>query len=138
MTALYTTCKYLYMYIHLSAPRLHNHYNHTASFPILADMGPPACNVLWIPGILCRVSTEVPSGYTIYQIRFNGSAIETFFSQLKFATSGHVSGTNYATARSSVLTRGSVKGRRKCTDYQKLPLYIRQHNLAKKLYQRKN
>lgn len=85
----------------------------------------------------CSEFLQKHPGYTIHPIRFNGSAVETFFSQLKFATSGHLSGTNYATARSSVLTRGSVKGKRKNTDYRKVPLYIRQHSLQKKRYHRK-
>ncbi len=35
-------------------------------------------------------------GYTIYPIRLNGSAIETVFSQLKYATGGNLMSTNYA------------------------------------------
>lgn len=85
----------------------------------------------------CSEFLQKHPGYAIHPIRFNGSAVETFFSQLKFATSGHLSGTNYATARSAVLTRGSVKGKRKNTDYRKVPLYIRQHCLQKKRYHRK-
>lgn len=85
----------------------------------------------------CEEFLQKHPGYTIYPIRFNGSAIESFFSQLKYTTSGHLSGTNYATARAAVLTCGSVKGKRKNTDYRKVPLYIRKHNLAKKHYHRK-
>ena len=85
----------------------------------------------------CEEFLRKHPGYTIYPIRFNGSAIESFFSQLKYTTSGHLSGTNYATARAAVLTRGSVKGKGKKTDYRKVPLYIRKHNLAKKHYHRK-
>ncbi len=76
-------------------------------------------------------------GYTIYPIRFNGSAIETFFSQLKYATSGHLSGTNYATARTTILTRGSVKGKGRRVDYLTAPLHIRKHKLTKTSYRRK-
>lgn len=85
----------------------------------------------------CEEFLNKHPGYTIYPIRFNGSAIETFFSQLKFATSGHLSATNYATARAAVLTRGSVKGKHKHTDYRHIPLHIRKHNLTKKQYKHK-
>ena len=136
MTALYTTCKYLYMYIYL-----HPGYTiaTTTRRPFLSWQTWDLLRVMYygFQGFCAEFLQKHP-GYTIYPIHFNGSATETFFSQLKFATSGHLSGTNYATARSSVLTRGSAKGKRKCTDYRKVPLYRRQHNLAKKLYQRKN
>ena len=85
----------------------------------------------------CQEFLQKHPGYTIYPIRFNGSAIESFFSQLKYITSGHLSGTNYATARAAVLTRGSVKGKRRNTDYRKVPLHIRKHDITKKHYHRK-
>lgn len=43
-------------------------------------------------------------GYTIYPVRLNGSAVETFFSQVKHATSGHLSSVNYAQARGHIIT----------------------------------
>ncbi len=50
-------------------------------------------------------------GYTIYTICLNGSVIATFFSQVKHATSGNLSRTNYATGRAAVLTRRSIKAK---------------------------
>ncbi len=70
-------------------------------------------------------------GYTIYPIRLNGSAVETVFSQLKYATGGNLMSTNYASARSSILLRGSVSGKSK-DDYRNAPLFVRKHSLKKK------
>lgn len=78
----------------------------------------------------CEEFLQKHPGYTIYPIRFNGSAVESFFSQLKYTTSGHLSWTNYATARAAILTRGSVKGKRKNTDYRKVPLYIKKTQIS--------
>lgn len=72
-------------------------------------------------------------GYTIYPVRLNGSAIETFFSQLKYAAGGHLSSVNYSTARASILTRGSVKHKQSGM-YRGAPLYIRRHPLHKTSY----
>ena len=43
----------------------------------------------------------------IIPVRLNGSAVETLFSQLKYCAGGHLSATNYATARSSILMKKS-------------------------------
>ncbi len=83
----------------------------------------------------CKNFLERHPGYTIYPIRLNGSAIETFFSQLKHVTSGHLSSVNYATARAAVLTRGSIKGRVR-GEYRNAPLAIRQHPLQRTRYSR--
>lgn len=74
-------------------------------------------------------------GYTIYPVRLNGSAIETFFSQLKYAAGSHLSIVNYATARASILTRGNVKPKRSIM-YRNAPLHIRRHPLHKTRYSR--
>ena len=76
-------------------------------------------------------------GYTIYPIRLNGSAIESFFSQLKHATSNLLSSTNYATARAAILTRGSVRDKAHRDDYRNCPLHIRKHDLLKSKYNKK-
>ena len=39
---------------------------------------------------LCADFTSAHPGYTIYLVRLNGSAIETFFSQVKHATTGQL------------------------------------------------
>ncbi len=56
-------------------------------------------------------------GYTIYPIRMNGSAVETVFSQLKYASGGNLMSTNYSSVRSSLLIRGSISGKHKRDDY---------------------
>ena len=76
-------------------------------------------------------------GYSIYPIRLNGSAIESFFSQLKHATSNQLSSTNYATARAAILTRGSIQDKAHRDNYRRCPLHIRQHPLLKSEYNRK-
>ena len=76
-------------------------------------------------------------GYTIYPIRLNGSAIESFFSQLKHATSNQLSSSNYATARAAILTRGSIQDKARHHDYRNCPLHIRKHPLLKTDYGKK-
>ena len=66
-------------------------------------------------------------GYTIFPIRLNGSAIETFFSQLKHATSGQLSSANYSAARAAILTRGSVTQKKKSDTYRSSQLHIRHY-----------
>ena len=87
---------------------------------------------------LCDDFLTVHPGYRIYPVRLNGSAVETLFSQVKHATSGHLSATNYATARSAVLTKGSIHGKVRCHrgDYRNGPLHIRRHPLLRKPYKR--
>lgn len=75
-------------------------------------------------------------GYTIYPVRLNGSAIESFFSKLKYTTSGHLSGVNYASARAAILTRGSVQGKKRNLDYRDAPMHIRAHKLQRLKYRR--
>lgn len=89
---------------------------------------------------LCQDFTAAHPGYTIYPVRINGSAVETFFSQVKHATSGHLSSTNYATARGSIITKGSIHGklRRHHGDYRNVPLYIREHSLQKNPIRKKS
>ena len=48
------------------------------------------------------------SGYFIVLSRINGSAVESLFSQMKYATSGKLSSVNYESARKSVLIRSNV------------------------------
>ena len=86
----------------------------------------------------CKAFLAKHPGYTVYPIRLNGSAIETFFSQLKYTTSGQLSSTNYATARAAILTRGSVAHKKRRPDtYRSTQLYIRKHPLKKTQYHRK-
>ena len=77
----------------------------------------------------CEEFTSQHPEYTIYPIRINGSAVESFFSQLKHTTSGHLSSVNYATAQASILSRGIAHG--KDGNYRNAPLFIRQHEIQK-------
>ena len=88
---------------------------------------------------LCADFVSAHPGYTVYPVHLNGSAVETFFSQVKHATSGQLSSINYATARGAVITRGSIHGklRRHRGDYRSAPLFIRKHELKRKPYNRK-
>ena len=63
-------------------------------------------------------------------IRLNGSAIETFFSQVKQTTSGQLSSVNYAYGRGAAIIR-SVHGKlkRRHRDYRNAPLFICRHAL---------
>ena len=70
-------------------------------------------------------------GYVIYPVRLNGSAVETLFCQLKHATSSQLSCVNYPSAKASILTQGSVHGRRRCRCYRSTPLFVRQHRLKR-------
>ncbi len=47
-------------------------------------------------------------GYFVVLSRVNGSAVESLFSQLKYATSGKLSSVNYAWARKAVMTKANV------------------------------
>ena len=63
------------------------------------------------------------TGHYIVPVRLNGSAVETLFSQLKYSAGGHLSSTNYATARSSILVKNTVRGHNvKDKDYGNVPL----------------
>ena len=81
--------------------------------------------------------SEYPE-YTIYPVRLNGSAVETFFSQMKHATSSQLSGVNYSSAKGTLLTRGSLHGRKKGRKgYRSAALFIRQHPLKRLNYGKK-
>ena len=85
---------------------------------------------------LCADFTSAHPGYTIYPVCLNGGAVETFFSQVKHATSGQLSLLNYAIVRGAVITRGSVhdKLRHHRGDYRNAPLFIWKHDLKRKPY----
>ena len=63
------------------------------------------------------------TSHYIVPVSLNGNAAETLFSQLKYSAGGHLSSTNYATARSSFLVKKSVRGHNvKDKDYRNVPL----------------
>lgn len=74
--------------------------------------------------------TKYGNDFFISPKRFNGSAIETLFSQFKFITNSKLSAANYAQARAAYLMRVDIHGRHHGeADYRNVPLYLRQHNL---------
>ena len=132
------TYMYMYIYIHctcIPCSYVHVGYSITTTTrrPFLSWQTWDLLRVMYhgFRGF-CSEYLQKHPGYTIHPIRFNGSAVETFFSQLKFTTSGHLSGTNYATARSSVLTRGSVKGKRKNRLSQSTTLHMTTQSTEKR------
>ena len=76
--------------------------------------------------------TQKYPGYTIYPIRLNGSAVESYFSTLRAITSGNLTSTNYAatsaTAQLKRLTRASTK----FSSYRKSHLSFRQLKLDRR------
>ena len=63
------------------------------------------------------------ASHYIVPVQLNGSTVETLFSQLKYSAGGHLSSTNYATARSSILVKKTVRGHNvKDKDYRNVPL----------------
>ena len=70
--------------------------------------------------------------YYIVPVRLNGSAVETLFSQLKYSTGGHLSSTNYASARSSLLVKRQVRGHNvKDKEYRNITLNLSSQPLKK-------
>ena len=69
----------------------------------------------------------------IIPVRLNGSAVETLFSQLKYSAGGHLSSTNYASARSSLLVKRQVRGHNvKDKEYRNIELNISSQPLKRK------
>lgn len=62
-------------------------------------------------------------------LRLNGSAIETVFSQLKYATGGNLTAVSYAPARAQLITKRSIHGIRVTDEYRNAPLYIKEQEL---------
>ena len=74
-------------------------------------------------------------GYYIVPLKFNGSAVETLFSQIKRAAGGKLDSTNYATAREALLVRRDAHGHRASKaahGYRDVPLYIRHGQLIRR------
>ena len=83
----------------------------------------------------CSHFLEKYPGYTIYPIRLNGSAIESYFSQLRAAAGPcNLTATNYSSVSATVKLRGKTKpGNKKFKDdYRKSTLSFRQHKLERK------
>lgn len=71
-------------------------------------------------------------GYTIYPIRLNGSAIESYFSELRAISGGNLSGANYRAVSGTAKIRLKTKAKHHKDDYRKSLLSFRQHQLAKR------
>lgn len=80
----------------------------------------------------CKCFFERFPGYHIVPLRINGSAIETIFSQLRFSTSGNLSGSNYGYALSSLTLKRFLHGHQGKFKYRNARLYIRQKNIKRR------
>ena len=79
------------------------------------------------------ISRHQQDGQYIIPVRLDGSAVETLFSQLKYSAGGHLSSTNYATARSSILIKKQVKGHNvKDKEYRNVNLNFLNQSLRRK------
>lgn len=80
----------------------------------------------------CREFFHDHPGYFVTPLRLNGSAIETIFSQLKYASRGSLTAVTYESARAQLITRHSVHGQRTRDEYHDAPLYIKESELPLK------
>lgn len=104
----------------------------------MADMGPLRLLFYGFKNFCADFSAAHPA-YTIYPVRLNWSAVETFSSRSSMPPPGtYLKLTIYASARDSIITRGSIHGKlqQHCGDYRDAPLFIRQDELRKKEIQR--
>ena len=84
---------------------------------------------------LCEqfLTTYASDGYFISPIRINGSAVESYFSQLKYAARGQLSSTQYASVRGSVATSKAASTKRpRERDYRDAGLDIQPVQLTKR------
>ena len=68
-------------------------------------------------------------------LKWNGSAVETLFSQFKFIAGGKLDSTNYATAREAFLVMRDTHGHKAAKaahGYRDVPLYVRDGQLNRK------
>ena len=73
--------------------------------------------------------------YYILPLKWNGSAVETLFSQFKRAAGGKLDSTNYATAREAYLLKRDAHGHRASKaahGYRDVPLYVREAPLCRR------
>ena len=85
-------------------------------------------------GLCADFLAENPD-YFIIPVRVNGSAVESYFSQLKLGSGGQLSASNYATAQASIETTkaASTKWPRE-SDYRDAGLDIHPVQLKKRKY----
>ena len=73
----------------------------------------------------------------ISPLRISGSAIETLFSQFKYAAGGKLDASNYATARAACLIRSAVSVHHSAKGYRDAAIATQPLPLEKKKYNRK-
>ncbi len=82
---------------------------------------------------LCESFLTSNPGYFITPVRVNGSAIESYFSQMKYAARGQLSAANYQSAQAAIETSRAVSTKRpREADYRDAGLNIHPVQLAKK------
>jgi hypothetical protein len=85
-------------------------------------------------GLCTSFLAENPE-YFIIPVKVNGSAVESYFSQLKFSAGGQLSSTNYATAQAAVETTKAASTKRpREADYRDAGLEIHPVQLKKHKY----
>ncbi len=83
----------------------------------------------------CKDFLDRHPGYYIVPKKWNGSAMETLFSQFRAIAGGKLDSTNYATARETFLTKRDIHGHRPSKvihGYLDTPLYARSGTLKRK------
>ena len=104
-------------------------YPHMQTWDLLRVM----CN--GFTGLCTDFLTENPE-YFIVPVRINGSAVESYFSQLKFSSGGQLSAVNYSTAQVETTKAASTKRPRE-SDYRDAGLDIVPVQLKKHKYNSK-
>ena len=82
--------------------------------------------VYGVQGLVIDFVNEFPNHFLVLS-RINGSAVETLFSQLKYAAGSKLSSVNYHTARKALLTKSNVHTIKTSNQgYRNVPLYMRE------------
>ena len=83
---------------------------------------------------MCQNFLATNPGYFITPVRVNGSAIESYFSQMKYAARGQLSAANYQSAQAAIETSRAVSTKRpREADYRDAGLNIYPVQLKKKI-----
>lgn len=86
----------------------------------------------------CQEFLQSYPDYYIVPVRINGSAVESYFSQLKYAARGQLSAVNYETAQAAIETSKAASMKRPHeADYRDAGLDIHPVQLKKHKYQRR-
>jgi hypothetical protein len=71
----------------------------------------------------CKEYLARNPGYYVVPMKINGRAIESLFSQFKYASGGKLSSITYETAKRSVMIRKNIHGPRVAKGYRDMPVY---------------